>query len=162
MKAISLHQPWATFIAMKWKTIETRTHARFKSLVGQRIAIHAAKKDVRVPASLYEYLPEALKNSLQLSNVILFMDINRGKILCTVRVVKARWAPNVVRLRGSRQVDFDLRKKWNEQAMCEVGGKFLLFLDEIEPIDPIPFRGRQGIFNVPDELIIGGKNGRKD
>ena len=144
MKAISVYQPAATFIAMKWKTIETRTHARFELLEGQRIAIHAAKKDVRVPASLYDYLPAALRDSLQLSNILLSMDTNRGKIVCTAQVTKARWAV---------MVDFDLRKAWNEQAMCEVGGKFLLFLEEIEPINPVPFRGRQGIFNVPDELV---------
>jgi len=148
MKAISLHQPYATFIAMKWKTIETRKHARFKCLEGERIAIHAAKKDVCVPAALYDYLPAALRDSLQLSNILLSMDINRGKIVCTAQVVRARLAPNV---------DFDLRKAWNEQAMCEVGGKFLLFLEEIEPINPVPFRGQQGIFDVPDEIVAGDR-----
>ena len=38
--------------------------------------------------------------------------------------------------------------------MCEVGGRYLLFLAEIELLmKPILFCGRQGIFNVPDELI---------
>ena len=144
MKAISLHQPWATCVAMQWKMIETRTHARFKSLVGQRIAIHAAKKETHVPAQLYDYLSDAQRNDPAIGEAILFIDDNRGKILCTVRVVRAQWAPNV---------DFDVREEWNKKAMCETAGKYCLFLDEIEPIYPIPFRGRQGIFNVPDELF---------
>jgi predicted transcriptional regulator len=41
MKVITLWQPWASFIALGWKTIETRTHDRFKNLVCERIAIHA-------------------------------------------------------------------------------------------------------------------------
>jgi hypothetical protein len=41
---ISLWQPWAQFIALGWKTIETRTHERFASLVGKRIGIHAAER----------------------------------------------------------------------------------------------------------------------
>ena len=41
MKVLTLHQPWATLIALGVKTIETRGQA-FRSLVGQRIAIHAA------------------------------------------------------------------------------------------------------------------------
>ena len=51
MKAITLWQPWATLCFVKdprtglyLKTIETRTHDRFKGLVGQRFAIHAGKR----------------------------------------------------------------------------------------------------------------------
>ncbi len=144
MKAISLWQPWATAVLLKWKTIETRTHARFKSLQGQRIAIHAAKKvDKDVTDLFYDNLPRM--TALEIENLFRFVEICRGKIMCTAHVITARWAPNV---------DFDVREKWNRQALCEVGGKYLLFLDEIEPLrNIIPFRGRQGIFNVPDEVI---------
>ena len=38
---ITLYQPWATWIMRGWKTIETRTHNRFKSLDGKTILIHA-------------------------------------------------------------------------------------------------------------------------
>jgi len=155
MKGISLHQPYATFIAMKWKKIETRYHSRFKCLVGERIAIHAAKKVVPITSFMCECLPlnGTYHDIVKINNIVRFMEMCRGKILCTALVTRARWAPNI---------DFDFRKEWNKQAMCEVAGKFLLFLDEIEPIDPIPFRGHQGIFNVPDELLIGGKNGREN
>ncbi|KKM23738.1 hypothetical protein LCGC14_1612130 [marine sediment metagenome] len=44
MKAISLWRPWDLFVLLGWKMIETRTHDRFKSLVGRTIAIHSAKK----------------------------------------------------------------------------------------------------------------------
>lgn len=40
---ITLHQPWATWIIRGWKTIETRTHNRFKSLYGKTILIHAGQ-----------------------------------------------------------------------------------------------------------------------
>src|SRR5687767_2133477 len=40
---ITLYQPWATWIMRGWKTIETRTHDRFKSLAGKIILIHAGK-----------------------------------------------------------------------------------------------------------------------
>ena len=48
MKAISLHQPWASLIAVGIKTIETRSWAPPKALIGQRIAIHAAKKTISI------------------------------------------------------------------------------------------------------------------
>lgn len=41
MKALTLHQPWATLIALNVKTIETRSWRASVSLIGQRIAIHA-------------------------------------------------------------------------------------------------------------------------
>src|ERR1700694_167443 len=44
MKAISLWQPWASLIACGAKPYETRHWAPPRELIGQRIAIHAAKK----------------------------------------------------------------------------------------------------------------------
>ena len=146
MKAITLWQPWATFVAMKWKTIETRTHERFKGLKGQRITIHAAMK-VDKAGIFNDFLPHM--NPTQLVNYGLFIDTCLGKVICTATVTDARWAPNV---------DFVEREEWNKKAMCEAGGKFCLFLEDIKPLkNRIPFRGRQGIFNVPDELIKENK-----
>ena len=140
MKAISLWQPWAQWVALNLKTIETRTHSRFKCLKGERIAIHAAKEwDPTAWDAAEEYLPVI---QIVMTQRLRILD---GEIVCTVKVVDARWAPNV---------DFVEREEWNQKALCEVAGKYLLFFDEIEPLkNPIPFRGRQGIFEVPDELI---------
>jgi hypothetical protein len=44
MKAISLWQPWASLIACGAKPYETRHWAPPKELIGQPVAIHAAKK----------------------------------------------------------------------------------------------------------------------
>jgi hypothetical protein len=41
---ISLWQPWAQWVALGWKLIESRTHNRFKSLLTKRIGIHASAK----------------------------------------------------------------------------------------------------------------------
>ena len=140
MRAISLWQPWATFVAMKFKVIETRPHERFRSLVAEKIAIHAALKVDRL-GEWIDYLP--LKISLlQAENIETLVKLSRGTIVCTATVMAVRWASNV---------DFKERERWNRQAMCEVGGKFCLFLEDIKPLTTrIPFRGRQGIFNVPD------------
>ena len=50
MKAITLHQPFASLIVEGHKHAETRSWAAPSSLVGRRIAIHAAKR----PALGYE------------------------------------------------------------------------------------------------------------
>ena len=43
MKAITLHQPWASLVAVGAKQIETRSWRCPKSIVGERIAIHAGR-----------------------------------------------------------------------------------------------------------------------
>lgn len=40
---ISMWQPWAQWVELGWKTIESRRHKRFASLAGQRIGIHRAQ-----------------------------------------------------------------------------------------------------------------------
>ena len=47
MLALTLWQPYATLIACGAKTIETRSWAAPESLIGQRLAIHAAVRPVR-------------------------------------------------------------------------------------------------------------------
>ncbi len=48
MKAITLWRPWSSFVAFELKPIETRTHNRFRSLAGKRIAIHAGQRRVEI------------------------------------------------------------------------------------------------------------------
>ena len=54
MYAITLHQPWASLIALGIKTVETRSWAVPTRLVGQTIAIHAGKRVVRKPGVAVE------------------------------------------------------------------------------------------------------------
>jgi activating signal cointegrator 1 len=56
MKAISLWQPWASLIACGAKPYETRSFAPPASLIGQSIAIHAAKKIDKGAAQFAEEL----------------------------------------------------------------------------------------------------------
>ena len=55
MKAITLHQLWATLIALGIKRIESRSWRPPCALVSQRIAIHAGAR--RPTASDMEMLP---------------------------------------------------------------------------------------------------------
>lgn len=48
MKVITLHQPWATLIALGVKTIETRSWAPPKALIGERLLIHAGTRPLPV------------------------------------------------------------------------------------------------------------------
>jgi hypothetical protein len=129
-KAISIYQPWASWIAEGFKTIETRTHSRFRGLVDQRIAICSTKKiDTRAGSLALPYTTIAgVINSLE------YLDL-RGVILCTAWVYKVGW----------------LEGEHSKAAMidCEKTRRFGLFLNNIEKLEkPIPVIGRLGVFEV--------------
>src|SRR3972149_4902156 len=95
MKVITFYQPWATMILDGVKTIETRTHDRFKNLQGHRIGIHAGTK-VR-PEMLWEYLDlldegKRHEEHRRLFRYGRFLNYSwpRFAILCTVDVVGFR------------------------------------------------------------------------
>ena len=52
--AITLHQPWASLIALGIKTVETRSWPAPARLLGRRIAVHAGKRLVRQPGERIE------------------------------------------------------------------------------------------------------------
>ena len=148
MKAITLWQPYATWIAMGWKTIETRDHERFRSLVGKRTAIHAGMYVDREALKMGAFLARMRTrdhlclNMLALQNFLTLMMLHRGKIACTAVI------EHMVRAVGQRG-------DWSQLAMCDVAGKVCYFLKDIQPLaNPVQVKGGRGIFNVPDEMII--------
>lgn len=52
MKVLTLHQPWATLIALGVKTIETRPN---RTYIRGRIAIHAASKPIKATMVIGDY-----------------------------------------------------------------------------------------------------------
>lgn len=133
MKAISLHQPWATWIALGWKTIETRRHNRFQSLEGQRIAIHAA---LSFDHSAYEAAMPFL-SELQRHKWFEFRrnQIPHGALVATALV---------------HRFSYGLFEDHDASALIECKThRTGLFLRDIAPLyKPIPCTGRQGIFEV--------------
>lgn len=137
MKVISLHQPWASWVALGWKTIETRTHDRFKNLIGQIIGIHAAKhwdKEWR----------EKVGNTLSVfgrykTDNDLLINAPRGWLIATAYVEEFRL----------------LNKKDSGKALCccDDNDLFGLVLSNIVRIEPIPMKGMQGIWNYDGEII---------
>ena len=54
VKAITLHQPWASLVAKGAKTVETRSWQPPEGLIGQRIAIHAGKQQAGSTSEEFE------------------------------------------------------------------------------------------------------------
>lgn len=137
MKVISLHQPWASWVALGWKTIETRTHTRFKNLVGETIGIHAAK---HWDNKWYVKSKNSTTDN-QIINTQSFIIHNcpLGQLIATAYVEDFR----------------KLQLADSIRAMCYCGNDdlFGLILSDIAPIKPVSLKGMQGIFNYNGELI---------
>jgi hypothetical protein len=134
MKAISLYQPWATLVAIGAKKIETRSWGtRYRG----PLAIHAAKKWSLQDQSIL--LKEPFKTVLAG-----FQEYPLGCILA-VTLLEGCFKIYPVPLLISDQ----------EEAFGDYRpGRFMWMLElqrKVEP--PIPFRGRQGLFEIPDSLI---------
>ena len=143
MKAISLWQPYASLIAAGVKTIETRGWAPPRGLVGERIAIHAAKaietSDVR-GRERHRLIAAALDDPEWDGNV------PRGAVVCTAvldhtALVTGLERDGQVVAGNGHLVPVD---EWGDFSP----GRWLWFLRGVEPMDPpAPARGRQGFWN---------------
>lgn len=139
MKAISLWQPWASLIAVGAKYIETRAWPAPAWLIGQRIAIHAAKREtelwlcVREPFSRYVPEPDVLP---------------LGYVVATARLDRCAemTADAIAMLKRNRPDEYAF-------GLYEPG-RYAWVLDAIQQLpEPVPYRGRQKIFDVPDDLL---------
>ena len=135
MKAITLHQPWASLIACNAKLIETRSWQPSKGLIGQRIAIHAGKQIIHIPDHTYPDYNIAVRAHLGTD----WPDkLPTGAIVAIATLTKARQINSPTDLPTGDELLFGeygyLRWMW-----------FLSDVRVIEP--PIATRGYQGLWN---------------
>lgn len=134
LPCISMWRPWASWIAWEWKTIETRTHARFQSLVGKRIGIHAAQRfDDRARHLANHYLSDGQARSAGRSDPAANSSFNypRG-LICTAFV------------RDFRLLTPEDAPKALIECETKRYGLFLEVIHQIKP--PLNIKGRQGIW----------------
>lgn len=124
---ITLYQPWATWIVRGWKTIETRTHDRFKGLKGKTILIHSGMRT--------DDSDLTVKNPYLTKEQILFNpdEVVNGYILGKAFVY-----------------EFRKLEEWHSKPAlidCKDTIRYGLFLNNIQQFHtPIPCKGEMGIW----------------
>lgn len=148
MRAITLHQPWASLIAEGVKTTETRSWSPPGWLLGDRIAIHAAK---RAPSQLFPITDGETYGFLNVK------DMPRGKVVATARLAGAGKVLDY-------QSDLEEGHVWvKEQYVASAiktdpygdysVGRWIWFLEDIRKLDkPIPAKGMQRIWQLPPDI----------
>jgi hypothetical protein len=144
MKALPLWQPWATLVAIGAKHIETRDYppARLGLQHNQQIAIHACKGNLDRWACRRTFFADHLPNPGELP---------LGAIIATCRIVRAT-------LITEQRAEELLERCPEEFAFGNyLPGRWAWRLDDVVQLpEPVPFRGSQGTFDVPDELLGAG------
>lgn len=172
-KVLTLHQPWATLIALGVKSIETRSWRAPKSLVDERIAIHAGAKQPASWVTVGEYRIRGFgRNGLALTGPGLaeFRSTPRlegyllplGAIVATARLTDClpmladggdEEGPRCVELRPVGQSLARIPLRWGSRditGQVPYGdfrpGRWAWLLEDVQPLaEPEPFKGGQGL-----------------
>lgn len=145
MKAISLWQPWASAIPAGLKHFETRSWKPPASMMGQRIAIHAA---LRSTPQLRRWWGEVVtgcasrEKAFAAIGVKGFDGLPRGKIVATARLEMVQGTHEFRTPAGPMSLEAE-EIMWGDYAP----GRFAWRLEQIMWVNPpLPIKGRQGWF----------------
>jgi hypothetical protein len=148
IKALPLWQPWASLVAYGAKKIETRSYPpmRLGLQAGQRIAIHACKTD----RDLWFCGPEGPFADLVPDAFPLWDELPLGAIVATCTIDRYR------QIRAESAAALERRNPQEHAFGLYEPGRWAWVLRDIERlIEPVPFRGSQGTFDVPANLLTG-------
>lgn len=165
MKAISLWQPWATLMASGAKRIETRSWEPRGLKAGQLVAIHAGKRWTAKERELCTDDP-LFKRFLILAQRRGLWDFDKPPLGCVIAIARFEQA---VRTEHTSSAGYKGKGKipperetqiqvWLSEAERAFGnyahGRWAWVFSEVRPLEPIPLRGQQGLFNwtPPAEL----------
>ena len=165
MKALTIRQPWASLIAAGVKTIETRS---WSTKYRGPLAIHAGKaapcsvfagrsvgEDHRVGDWQVWYAgaesPPVYCMTPATGGPTTILPLGAVVATCTladvVRVTPHEmdvWEAGIGRLK-----DHDI----NQLPFGDfTPGRYVFLLDRITPIDPVPCRGKQGLWHLPSDI----------
>ena len=148
MKCISLWQPWATLVVLGEKRIETRS---WPTKHRGRMAIHAAKKWSWYQKHICTTEPFlSILNSRGYNPNNAMKELDFGAVIGSVELLDCQRIPVFHNYDLNKLFDQCISEK--ERAFGDFSwGRFAWQLDlPIHFDDPIPYRGRQGFFKIPD------------
>lgn len=152
MKALTLYQPWASLIACGVKTIETRSWAT--SYRGP-LLIHAAKT---IPAGWRdeaEYLARRFEEKLKSVCVEIsqhWRSLPMGRVVAIADLHDCLATAGPGHLEGTRGV-VEISQA-NEETGSFGPGRVGWMLSNVRAFrDPIWWKGRQGLWDFPDDVI---------
>lgn len=154
IKAISLWQPWASLMAAGYKRVETRSWVPRGLKHGQLVAIHAAKRWTDEVRELCEYDSD-FNGMLRLAEKRGLWDFDKPPLGCIVAIARFDQAIPTYQFFKARGDTPIYRLSEDEANFGNYGpNRFGWIFSEVRPLEPIPLRGMQGLFDwtPPAEL----------
>lgn len=143
MKAITLHQPWASLVAAGWKEVETRS---WSTPYRGPLAIHAGKKRDRDGRELWK--------GCDFYGLPAFDDLPFGVIVATCQLASIH--------RTGSEIFFQPKRGWHvERGFGNYSlGRFAWVLKDVVPVDPpIPAHGWQQLWNWEPPQHVSAESG---
>ncbi|AZS15343.1 ASCH domain-containing protein [Paenibacillus lutimineralis] len=143
MKAITIHQPWATLIALREKKFETRS---WPTKHRGAIAIHAGKKIDKAACEVPDIKAALARHGYTADNLPTGAVVAKAELLDSHTIFNT--ADNGIHVIHST----DARVEWiynNEKAFGWYDeGRYAWELDNVRMLpEPIPAKGQQGLWN---------------
>ena len=146
MKALTLHQPWASLVADGIKKVETRSWPPPISLVDERFAIHAGLQISGTDFGLTADDPKAMPRGAVVCTVVLetayrvaYLKYHKYNSERLPYAMFGKTIPGVAPVHASIEID-----RYGDFSP----GRWVWLLRDIEKLDPpIPARGRQRLWN---------------
>lgn len=156
MRALTVKNPWAIFIALGWKRIENRNWAPPAELIGKRIAIHAGSGKLRPidHQELHDLLRGELLESFQREMVRLKLPQTDRGYLELWESMRGRVVAGVTikRVHTSREtVPADQRVWWV--------GKHAWELVDLQRVSGPAIKGALGLWELPKDYPAEKLNG---
>lgn len=154
MKAVPLWQPWAQLVALGAKRVETRSWPAPIAICGERVAIHATKggltKSDERDVLAGDHFQAAFKAAGWYSGDVWEIQehLPRGAVVAFARIV--RTTQITVESAGALHRDHPAEHAFGDYQP----GRWAWVLEDVEALrTPIPAKGAQGIFEIPDEHL---------
>ena len=150
MYAISLWQPWASLIAEGIKVQETRNWAPPKHLIGERIAIHAAKR--RLTKAELRELPSMIHHDMSVRYGHFWEeDVPYGAVVATVELggaCRVIGKDKMLGLEGRLIYTNEPCRLFSDIYGDYSVGRIIWWLKDIEKFqEPVPAAGKQGFWD---------------
>ncbi len=140
MKALSLHQPWASLIVLGVKRLETRA---WQTEHTGHLLIHASRTFPPEGRRLCRQAP--IRSLLAEAGFIDECDLPRGALLGAVQLRRCQ---------RTEEIDLDALSDLDRVLGNFAPGRWVWYLEQPERFArPIPCRGKLGLFPVPEELL---------
>jgi hypothetical protein len=154
MKAITLTEPYATLVAYRWKAYETRA---WRTSHRGPLAIHAAKTFQGVGGKRgFEQVLRDLHPGLQVRLAEVTGRTEDPATWPLGKVLAVTWIEDCIPTDSLRD---ELRESdeelgwWESEVGDYSDGRWAWELRDPIMVTPIPYRGAQGLWTLPDEAI---------